>query len=78
MTLKELNKIEQVLKENKDKKEKAKSFFKDTMREKYCEDGSCWFRGTLNLSEQEIYDKLVNEADEALDIYKSFVEHDWK
>ena len=78
MTLVELNKIEQVLKENKTSKIKAKALFTETMREKYCEEGDCWWREKMNAAEKETYDKLISESDEASDIYKSFTEHNWQ
>lgn len=78
MTLVELNKIEQILKENKESKRKARVLFNDSMREKYCDDDGCWFRDKMNATEKEIYNKLISEHDESVDAYKSFIEHDWR
>lgn len=76
MTLIELNKIEQVLKENRDAKLKARRLFNETMREKYDKDD--WFRDKMNNAEKETYETLYKEYDEASDIYRSFVEHNWQ
>lgn len=79
MTLIELNKIEQVLKENRDSKLKAKRLFNETMREKYDKDGdNCWFREKMNSAEKETYETLLKEYDDASGIYRSFVEHNWQ
>lgn len=75
MTLIELNKIEQVLKENRDVKLKARRLFNETMREKYNDD---WFRDKMNNVEKETYNTLYKEYDEASSAYRSFVEHDWQ
>ena len=75
MTLVELNKIEQVLKENRDAKLKARRLFNETMREKYDKDD--WFRDKMNNAEKETYETLYKEYDDASDIYRSFVEHNW-
>lgn len=76
MTLVELNKIEQVLKENRDAKLKARRLFNETMREKYDKDD--WFRDKMNNAEKETYDTLYKEYDEAASVYRSFTEHNWQ
>lgn len=76
MTLVELNKIEQVLKENRDAKSKARRLFNETMRKKYDKDD--WFRDKMNNAEKETYGTLYEEYNEAANIYKSFVEHNWR
>lgn len=76
MTLVELNKIERVLKENRDAKLKAKRLFNETMREKYNKDD--WFRDKMNSAEKETYETLYKEYDEASSIYSSFTEHNWQ
>ena len=75
MTLIELNKIEQILKENKNTKLRAKTLFNETMREKYSDD---WFSNKMNNTEKETYDRIYKEYNEAYSIYKSFVEHNWR
>ena len=76
MTLVELNKIERVLKENRDAKLKARRLFNETMREKYNKDD--WFRDKMNNAEKETYETLYKEYDEAFSIYRSFTEHNWQ
>lgn len=78
MTLAELNKIEQILKENKESKIRASTVFKETMIKKYCKEGDSWWIEKMNITEKETYSNLYNEANEATDIYESFTEHNWQ
>lgn len=78
MTLVELNKIEQVLKENCDVKTRARKLFIERMREKYCENDGCWFESKMNDTEKETYEELRNEYHEAYKVYRSFIEHNWQ
>lgn len=76
MTLVELIKIEQILKENINAKLKAKKLFDETMREKY--NRYDWFTVKMNNAEKEQYDILYKEYAEANSLYKSFIEHNWQ
>ena len=75
MTLNELKAIEEILKENKREKNRAKVKFKEAMRRKYKED---WFESKMSVDEATIYVELTQKADEAFSVYDSFVKHDWR
>lgn len=78
MTLVELNKIEQVLKENRKAKEKERALFTEKMHEKYSKD--CWryLETVMDNTEKATYETLRDEYMKARQIYSSFVEHNWQ
>lgn len=75
MTLNELKAIEEILKENKREKNRAKVNFKDAMIDKYQKD---WFESKMSVNEAATYVELTQKADEAFSVYNSFIKHDWR
>lgn len=77
MTLIELNKIEQVLKENCKEKEKERALFTEKMHEKYSKDFWNHLDIVMDSTENATYESLREEHMEALKIHRTFVEHNW-
>lgn len=77
MTLVELNKIEQVLKENCKAKEKERALFTEKMHEKYSKDFWNHLDIVMDSTENATYESLREEHMKALKIHRTFVEHNW-